>query len=102
MDWYWRDYNRGWPQDLVLYSGDKTKHIQGVDFTVEKQTAKCVMECISISGRIITIKIATKLQNLTVKVYAPTSDCDEAKREEFYEELESVRRTRSRKDITII
>ena len=59
----------------IWFSGNSTKHVNGVGIMVNNNTKKSIMECTPVNERIIAIRIAGKAFNVTVvQLYAPTSD----------------------------
>ena len=68
----------------VCFSRKEDKHEHGVGFLVQKDIVNTVMECHSVSSRLITIRLRAVPFNITtVQAYAPTSDYDDNKIEEF-------------------
>ena len=87
----------------ILYSGDKDKKIRGVGFIIHKNTIKSVIEINPVSGRLITIRLSSKPQNVTIiQVYAPTSESSEEEIEEFYYSVQSAINRTPKKDIIIV
>ena len=87
----------------VWYSGEENKHIYGVGFLVERNTAKSVIECTPVSSRLISIRLACKPLNLTIiQVYAPTRDCNDEEIEKFYDDLNNLIKKIPKKDLMII
>lgn len=79
------------------------KSMNGVGFLVNKDSKNTIMECIPVSDRIMAIRVTGKPFNMTiVQVYAPTSESSDETIEEFYEELEKLIRSTSRKDILVV
>ena len=75
----------------VFFSGKKDKHEHGVGFLVHKDNVNTVMRCRPVSSRLITIRLRAVPFNITiVQAYAPTSDYDDNKIEEFYDQLQNV------------
>ena len=77
----WRN-NRGRKQGF--FSGKEDKHEHGVGFLVHKDIVNTVMGCRPVSSRLIIIRPRAVPFNITaVQAYAPTSDYDDNKIEEF-------------------
>ena len=77
----------------VFFSGKEDKHGHGVAFLVHKDIMNTVMECHPVSSRLITIRLRAVPFNITlVQVYAPTSDYNDNKIEEFYDQLQNTQR----------
>ena len=61
------------------------------------------MGCRSVSSRLITIRLRAVPFNITiVQAYAPTSDYDDNKKEEFYDQLQNVIDQTPKKDILVV
>ena len=87
----------------IWFCGDEKKNVHGVGFLVNKNTKNSIIECMPVNERIIAIRVAGTPLNMTiVQVYAPTSECSEEVIDDFYEELEKLLRTVSRKDILVV
>ena len=75
----------------VFFSGKEDKHKHSVGFLVHKDIVNTVMGCHPVSSRLITIRLRAVPFNIKiVQAYAPTSDYDENKIEEFYYQLQNV------------
>ncbi|WP_419623970.1 hypothetical protein, partial [Thiolapillus sp.] len=62
-----------------------------------------VMGCRPVSSRLITIRLRAVPFNITiVQAYAPTSDYDDNKIEEFYDQLQNVIDQTPKKDILVV
>ena len=62
-----------------------------------------VMGCRPVSSRLITIRLRAVPFNITiVQAYAPTSDYDDKKIEEFYDQLQNVIDQTPKKDILVV
>ena len=62
-----------------------------------------VMGCCAVSSRLITIHLKAVPFNITiVQAYAPTSDYDDNKTEEFYDQLQNVIDQTPKKDILVL
>ena len=73
-----------------------------LDF-VHKDIVNTVMGCRPVSSRLITIRLREVLFNITiVQAYAPTSDYDDNKIEEFYDQLQVVIDQTPKKDILVV
>ena len=61
-----------------------------------------VKECRPVSSRLITIRLRAVPFNITiVQAYAPTSDYDDNKKKEFYDQLQYVIDQTPKKDILV-
>ena len=62
-----------------------------------------VMGCRPVSSRLITIRLRAVPFNITiVQAYAPTSDSNNNKIEEFYDQLQNVIDQTPKKDILVV
>ena len=86
----------------LWYSGEESKHQDGVVFLVNKNIVNAVVSCTPISNRLISIRISAKHQDIKIiQVYTPTSDYNNDVIEAFYEELENTIMKSTRKDFLI-
>ena len=75
----------------VFFSGKEDKYEHGVGFLVHKDIVNTVMGCRPVSSRFITIRLRAVPFNVTiVQACTPTSDYDDNKIEEFYDQLQNV------------
>ena len=87
----------------VFFSGKEDKHELGVGFLVHKDIMNTVMGCRPVSSRLITIHLrAVPFNIIRVQAYAPTSDYDDNKIEEFYDQLQNVIDQTPKKDILVV
>ena len=71
----------------VFFSGKEDKHEHGVGVLVHKDIVNTVMGYRPVSSRLITIRLRAVPFNITiVQACAPTSDYDDNKIEEFYDQ----------------
>ena len=74
----------------------------GFGFLLHKDIVNTVMGCRPVSSRLITIRLRAVPFNITiVQAYAQTSDYDDNKMEEFYDQLQNVI-DQTRKDIFVV
>ena len=84
----------------LYYSGSQERHEQGVGFLVNKENVNAVLACQPISSRIMTLRLRSLPFNITIiQVYAPTSEYDDEKVDEFYEQIQEVIAEVSKKNI---
>ena len=82
-------------------SGKEEEH--GLVFLVHKDIVNTVMGCRPVSSRLITIRLGAVPFNITiVQAYAPTSDYDDNKIEEFYDQLQNVTDQTPKKGILVV
>ena len=92
----------------VLYSGHEDEgapHTEGVAIMLAKETQRALISWEAVSSRIITAKFATKKKNIDINIiqcYAPTNDAEDEKKEEFYDQLQSVVNNQGDRDVTIL
>ena len=87
----------------VFISGKEDKHEHGVGFLVHKDIVNTVMGFCPISSRLITIRLRAVPFNINiVQAYAPTSDDDDNKIEEFCDQLQNVIDQTPNKDILVV
>ena len=87
----------------VFFSGKENKHEHGVGFLVHKFIVNTVMGCRPVSSKHITICLRAVPSNITiVQAYAPTSDYDENKIEEFCYQLQNVIDQTPKNDILVV
>ena len=61
------------------------------------------MGCRAVSSRLVTIRLRAVPFNITiVQAYAPTSDYDDNKIEEFYDQLQNITDQKPKKDILVV
>ena len=81
----------------------KDKHEHGVGFLVYKDIVNTVMGCRPVSSRLITIRLrAAPFDIIIVQAYAPTSDYDDNKIEEFYDQIQNAIDQTPNKDILFV
>ena len=86
----------------VFISGKEDKHEHCVGFLVHKDIVNTVMGCCPVSSRLITNLLRAVPFNITiVQVYA-TSDYDDNKREELYDQLQNAIDQTQKKDILVV
>ena len=87
----------------VFFSGQEDKHEHGVGFHVHKDIVNTVMGCRPVSSRLVAIRLrAVPFSTTIVQAYAPTSDYDDNKIEEFYDQLQNVIDHTPKKDILVV
>ena len=72
----------------IYYCGQESLRRNGVVIIVNKRVQNAVLGCNLKDNRMISVRFQGKPFNATViQVYAPTSNAEEAKVEQFYEDL---------------
>ena len=70
---------------------------------VNKRVRNAVLGCNLKNDRMISVRLQGKPFNITVfKVYAPTSNAEEAEVEQFYEDLQDLLELTPEKDVLFI
>ena len=86
-----------------VFLNGKDKHEHGNGFLVHKDIVNSVMGCRAVPSRLITIHLRAVPFNITiVQAYAPTSDYDDNKIEESYDQLQNVIDQTPKKDILVV
>ena len=87
----------------IYYCGQESLRRNGVAITVNKRVQNAVLECNLKNDRMISVHFQGKPFNITViQVYAPTSNAEEAKFEQFYEDLQDLLELTPKKDVLFI
>ena len=75
----------------IYYCGQESLRINGVALIVNKRVWNAVVGRNLKNDRMISVRFQGKPFNITIiQVYAPTSNAEEAKVEQFYEELQDL------------
>ena len=101
----WKNFGKTTTEEghKVFFSGKVDKHEHGDGFLVHKDIMNTVMGCRPVSSRLITIHLkVVPSNNKTVQAYAPTSDRDDKKIEEFHDQLQNVIDQTPKKDILVL
>ena len=79
------------------------RHEAEVGVPLKRELAESVLGCWQVSKRVIIVKIAAKPVGLNItQVYAPTTDHSESEIDEFYEEVDQVRRQCRAEEVTVV
>ena len=82
----------------IYYCGQESLRRNGVAMMVNKRVRNAVLGCNLKNHRMISIHLQGKPFNITViQVYAPTSNAEEAKVEQFYDDLQDLLELRPQK-----
>ena len=101
----WKNFDETTQEEghKVFISGEEDKHEHGVGFLVHKDIVNIVMGCRPVSSRLITIRLRAVPFNITlVQAYPPTSDYDDNKIEQFYDQQRNVIDQTSKKNIPVM
>ena len=84
----------------IYYCGQESLRRNGVAIIVNKTVRNAVLGCSLKNDRMISIHFQGKPFNITViQVYAPTSNAEEAKLVQFYEDVQDLLELTPKKDV---
>ena len=87
----------------IYYCGQESLRRNGVATIVNKRVRNAVLGCNLKNDRMISVHFQGKPFNIMViKVYAPTSNAEEAEVEQFYEDLQDLPELTHKKDVLFI
>ena len=90
-------------EHYIYYSGQESLRRNGVAIIVNKRIQNEVLECNHKNDRMISVRLKGKPFNITViQACAPTSNAEEAKVEQFYEDLQDLLEVTPKKDVLFI
>jgi Reverse transcriptase (RNA-dependent DNA polymerase)/Endonuclease/Exonuclease/phosphatase family len=91
--------------ETLLYCGkpETEDHSSGVGFLLSKKAKLCLTAWNPISDRIISLRLATKVRNLTlIQVYAPTEQAPDDVKDAFYQQLAHTLNNVKKSDILVL
>ena len=94
--------------EQLLYSGhieDGAPYTEGVALMLAPEAHAALISWEPVNSCIITAKFTTKTKDIRLNIiqcYVPTNDAEEEKKDDFYQQLQSVLDRRGAKDITIL
>ena len=89
--------------DYIYYCGQESLSRNGVAIMVNRSVQNAVLGCNLKNDRMISVCFQGKPLNTTViRIYAPTSNTEEAELEWFYEDLQDLLELTPKKDILYI
>ena len=87
----------------IYYCGQESLRRNGVAIILNKKAQNAVLGCNLNNDRMISVPFQGKPFNTTViKVYAPTSNTEEAAFERFYEDVQDLLELTPKKDVLFI
>ena len=87
----------------IYYCGQESLRRNGVPIIVSKRVRNAVLGCSFKNDRMISVRFQGKPFNITViRVYAPTSNAEEAEVEWFYEDLQNLLELTPKKGVLFI
>ena len=87
----------------IYYCGQESLRRNGEAIMVNKRVRNAVLGCNLKNNRMISVRFQGKPFNIMViQVYAPTSNAEEAKVEQFYEDLQDLLELTPKKDVLFI
>ena len=87
----------------IYYCGQESLRRNGVAIIVNKRVQHEVLGCNLKTDRMISVRFQGKPFNITaIQVYAPTSIAEEAKVEQFYEDLQDLLELTPQNDVLFI
>ena len=87
----------------IYYCGQESLRRNGVPIIVSKRVRNAVLGCSFKNDRMISVRFQGKPFNITViRVYAPTSNAEEAEVEWFYVDLQDLLELTPQKDVLFI
>ena len=87
----------------IYYCGQESLRRNGVAIMVNKRVRNVVLGCNLKNDRMISVHFQGKPFNITViQVYAPTSNAEEAKVEQFYEDKQDLLELTPKRDVLFI
>ena len=87
----------------IYYCGQESLRRNGVAIIVNKRVQNAVLGCNLKNDRMISVRFQGKPFNITIiRVYAPTSNAEEAEVEWFYEDLQDFLELTPQEDVLFI
>ena len=87
----------------IYYCGQESLRRNGVALIINKRVWNAVLRCNLKTNRRISVRFQGKPFTVTViKIYAPTSNAEEAEVEQFYEDLQDLLELTPKKDVLFI
>ena len=89
--------------NCICYCGQESLRRNGVAIMVNKRVQNAILGCNLKNDRMISVRFQGKpFNSMVIQVYAPTSNAEEAKVEQFYEDLQDLLELTPKKDVLFI
>ena len=86
----------------IYYCGQESLKRNGVAIIINKRLQNAIFGCNLKNNKIISVRFQGKPFNITViQAYTPTSNAEEAKAEQFYEDLQDLLELTPKKDVLV-
>ena len=86
----------------IYYCGQESLKRNGVAIIINKRLQNAIFGCNLKNNKIISVRFQGKPFNITViHAYTPTSNAEEAKAEQFYEDLQDLLELTPKKDVLV-
>ena len=83
----------------IYYCGQESLRRNGVAIIVNKRVQNAVLGCNLKNDRMISVRFQGTFNITVIQAYAPTSNAEEAKVEQFYEDLQDLLELTPKKDV---
>ena len=89
--------------EMILFSGNESRHERGVAIIIDKKTKGSLMEWTPVSDRVLKARFFSRHIKLTIILaYAPTNEAEDDEKESFYNQLDDVTLSVPRHDLLMV